>query len=130
LAGKRIVDLGCGNGRLSRRFAASGNDVIGVDNSEEQIRPAPAGGQASATTPTSPRFVLAPMEHTGLPDASFEIAVISQALHHASDPAETIREAYRLLAPGGRVLVLDLLAHEEDWMRSKFGDFWLGFSEE
>lgn len=127
LAGKRIVDLGCGNGRLARRLAASGNEVTGVDNSEEQIRLALS---AQSDSPARPRFVLAPMEHTGLPDASFDLAVISQALHHASDPAATIREAHRLLAPGGRVLVLDLLAHEEDWMRSKFGDFWLGFSED
>jgi ubiquinone/menaquinone biosynthesis C-methylase UbiE len=69
------------------------------------------------------------MEATGLPEASFDIAVISQSLHHAAEPQETIREAHRLLAAGGRLLVLDLLAHEEDWMRSRFGDFWLGFSE-
>ena len=41
-----------------------------------------------------------------------------------------IREAHRLLVAGGRVLILDLLAHEEDWLRGKFGDFWLGFAEQ
>jgi ArsR family transcriptional regulator len=124
-AGKRIVDLGCGNGRLARRFAAAGNNVTGVDSSEEQIRMAKAEVSAAEL-----RYVLAPMERTGLPDGTFDIAVISQSLHHASDPAAALREAYRLLAAGGRLLVLDLLAHEEDWMRSKFGDFWLGFAED
>jgi ubiquinone/menaquinone biosynthesis C-methylase UbiE/DNA-binding transcriptional ArsR family regulator len=143
-AGKRIVDLGCGNGRLARRFATAGNNVTGVDSSEEQIRLALVGADGAIGVDARPQhaaavqderaalpaFVLAPMERTGLPDASFDIAVISQSLHHASDPAAAIREAYRLLAPGGRLLVLDLLAHEEDWMRSKFGDFWLGFAED
>ena len=132
MSGKRIVDLGCGNGRLARRFAAAGNAVTGIDSSDEQIRlartePAEVAGTATGAPPA---FILAPMERTGLPDASFDVAILSQALHHASDPAETIREAHRLLVPGGRLLVLDLLAHEEDWMRSRFGDFWLGFAEE
>ncbi len=125
LSGKRIVDLGCGNGRLARRFAASGNAVTGVDSSEEQIRLARAESSGD-----NPAYLLRPMETTGLPDASFDAAVLSQSLHHAADPAGAIREAHRLLAPGGRLLILDLLAHEEDWMRTRFGDFWLGFSEE
>jgi ArsR family transcriptional regulator len=70
------------------------------------------------------------MEATGLPATSFDVAIVSQALHHAAEPSAAVREAFRLLAPGGRVLILDLLAHEEDWMRTRFGDFWLGFSEE
>jgi len=125
--GRRIVDLGCGNGRLARRLAAAGNRVTGVDSSEEQIRAA----RESANDPgaEAPAFILAPMEHTGLPEASFDIVVISQALHHAAEPQQAIREAHRLLAAGGRLLVLDLLAHEEEWMRGKFGDFWLGFAE-
>ena len=125
LSGKRIVDLGCGNGRLARRLAAAGNAVTGVDSSEEQIKLA-SGQDERGPGPT---FVLAPMEATGLRDASFDLAVISQALHHAADPIAAIREAHRLLVPGGRLLLLDLLAHEEDWMRTRFGDFWLGFSE-
>jgi 2-polyprenyl-3-methyl-5-hydroxy-6-metoxy-1,4-benzoquinol methylase len=133
LGGKRIVDLGCGNGRLARRLATAGNAVTGVDSSEEQIRLA-RSETAEASSGPSPggaavEYRLSPMENTGLPGASFDLAVISQALHHTAEPAEAVREAHRLLVPGGRVLILDLLAHEEDWMRSKFGDFWLGFAE-
>jgi ArsR family transcriptional regulator len=141
--GHRVVDLGCGSGRLARQFAASGNAVTGVDSSEEQIRLAKADARASHPSAAlgdrgspiqNPHgaeavFVLASMEATGLPAGAFDLALLSQSLHHAANPSEVIREAHRLLAPGGKLLILDLLAHEADWMRSKFGDFWLGFSE-
>ncbi len=124
--GRRILDLGCGSGRLSRSLAEAGNQVIGIDNSEEQIRFAKKsdtihGGKLE--------FRLASMEATGLADASQDTVLLSQALHHAAKPPEVLREAYRLLIPGGKILILDLLAHEEDWLRTKFSDFWLGFSE-
>jgi ubiquinone/menaquinone biosynthesis C-methylase UbiE/DNA-binding transcriptional ArsR family regulator len=126
LAGRRVLDLGCGSGRLARLFASAGNAVTAVDNSEEQIRLAKS---ESAAGEENPAFILASMEATGLPAESFEVALLSQSLHHAADPAGVIREAHRLLAPRGRLLILDLLAHEEDWLRGKFGDFWLGFAE-
>ena len=135
LPGRRILDLGCGSGRLARLLASVGNTVTAVDNSEEQIRLAKADTEMDGTTPASSlqsarlQFILASMEATGLPAGSFDAALLSQSLHHAANPAEVIREAHRLLAPGGRLLILDLLAHEEDWLRGKFGDFWLGFAE-
>jgi ArsR family transcriptional regulator len=56
------------------------------------------------------------------------VALLSQALHHADDPAQVMREAVRILAPGGRVLILDLREHTEAWVRDRLGDRWLGFS--
>jgi len=134
--GQRIVDLGCGNGRLSILLAQSGNDVTGIDSSEEQIRLARGNvpnrddetQDGSDADSASPVFLHAPMEETGLPNASFDIVIVSQSLHHAAKPKEAIAESHRLLVPGGRILILDLLAHGEEWMRTKFGDFWLGFS--
>ncbi len=126
MRGQSIVDLGCGNGRLALLMAEAGNDVVGVDNSEEQIRLA----RSHAGQVPSCRFLTAPMEATGLPASSFDMAILSQSLHHAAKPPAALAEAGRLLKPEGRLLVLDLLAHEEEWLRSKFGDFWLGFSLE
>jgi SAM-dependent methyltransferase len=125
IQGRRIVDLGCGNGRLAILLEQAGNRVTGVDNSEEQIRLAEGNAQAFAARPV---FLRAPMEATGLPEGGFDAVILSQSLHHAAKPQEAIAESYRLLARGGRLLVLDLLGHDEEWMRSKFGDFWLGFS--
>ena len=123
--GKRILDLGCGNGRLSINLAQSGNRVTGVDTSEEQIRLARELGSSATGNPV---FLHVQMEETGLPSASFDLVIVSQSLHHAAKPKEAIAESFRLLVPGGRILILDLLAHGEEWMRTKFGDFWLGFS--
>lgn len=125
IQGRRIVDLGCGNGRLAILLAEAGNRVTGVDYSEEQIRLA---AEKAGTGPDAPDFLRAPMEATGLPSASCDIVILSQSLHHAANPREAVAESFRLLAPGGRILILDLLAHGEEWMRDKFGDFWLGFS--
>jgi SAM-dependent methyltransferase len=58
------------------------------------------------------------------------VALLSQALHHALDPARALAEAARIVVPGGRVLVLDLREHEEAWVRSRLGDRWLGFADE
>lgn len=130
--GRRILDLGCGNGRLAILLGQAGNAVTGVDNSEEQIRLAresAAAGQGSIALPGGPQFIHAPMESTGLPDAAFDLVILSQSLHHAAKPKEALAESYRLLEPGGRILILDLLAHGEEWMRTKFGDFWLGFTQ-
>lgn len=126
--GRRILDLGCGNGRLALLLAQAGNTVTGVDNSEEQIRLARENSEGKVPTGGKVSFLQAPMESTGLPSASFDIVIVSQSLHHAAKPREAIHESFRLLAPGGRLLILDLLAHGEEWMRTKFGDFWLGFS--
>ena len=121
--GQRIVDLGCGIGRMAAMFSDAGNHVVGVDNSNEQI------SLAIGLHPASDRlqFQCAPMEATGLPAHHFDIAIVSQALHHAAQPSQAIREAGRLLRPGGQILILDLVRHSQDWIQDRFADFWLGF---
>ena len=71
-------------------------------------------------------------ELDGLPirDGSVDVAMLSQALHHAANPADAVAEAVRITAANGRVLVLDLRAHQEEWVRSKLGDRRLGFSDD
>ncbi len=69
------------------------------------------------------------LEKLPLADGSVDVALLSQALHHAHDPARAVTEAVRVLCPGGRVLLLDLRKHGEDWVRSKLGDRRLGFDD-
>jgi SAM-dependent methyltransferase len=63
-------------------------------------------------------------------DGSVDVALLSQALHHAADPARALAEAARIVVPGGRVLVLDLREHDQAWVRTRLGDRWLGFSDD
>jgi ArsR family transcriptional regulator len=60
---------------------------------------------------------------------SVDLAIFSQALHHAGQPQRAINAAHAILRPGGRLIVLDLLAHGFEQARELYADLWLGFSE-
>lgn len=85
--GQRILDLGCGNGRLALKLAQAGNAVTGIDTSEEQIRLAQEnivrGGADGKSLPLPhPIFLHAPMEETGLPSMAYDLVIVSQSLEH------------------------------------------------
>ncbi len=70
------------------------------------------------------------LEKLPLKDASVDVALLSQALHHAASPRKALAEAARIVKPGGRVLLLELRGHQEQWVRERLGDKWLGFDED
>jgi SAM-dependent methyltransferase len=120
-----VADLGCGEGYLTieaSRWAAS---VIAIDRSSEVL----ARARALARRRRVSNIVWKRGELDALPldDGSVDVALLSQALHHAAEPAAALAEAARITKPGGRVLVLDLRTHDETWVRERFGDRWLGF---
>jgi ArsR family transcriptional regulator len=86
-----------------------------------------ARARAASVEVTNIRFVPGDMEALPLGDASMDLCLLSQILHHAAQPQAALQEAYRVLAPGGRVLVIDLMPHQEEWVRERLGDQWLGF---
>jgi ArsR family transcriptional regulator len=126
LWGLRIADVGCGNGKLSALLASSGNDVIGVDNAEEQIRLARElyEGRPGLS------FAVAEAEALPFPEESVDVVLFSHSLHHMPRPERALNEAARTLVPRGRMILVDLSAHGEEWLREHFGDLWLGFSRE
>ena len=65
-----------------------------------------------------------------LEDASVDVALLSQALHHAANPAAAVAEGVRVLRPDGRLLLLDLRPHDQVWVKERLGDRWLGFSDD
>ena len=69
------------------------------------------------------------LAHLPLRDASVDVSLLSQALHHAVDAEEVLAEAVRVLRPGGRVVILDLREHDQKWVQSRFGDRQLGFAD-
>jgi len=122
-----IADLGAGEGTVSQLLAQRAERVIAIDNSEKTVeygaRLAADHGLANL------EYRLGEIEAVPLPDGSVDLAVLSQALHHAVDPARALREAFRILRPAGRVVVLDLRRHKFTQARDRFGDVWLGFTE-
>lgn len=124
----RVADLGCGDGYLTLEAARWASSVIGVDRSPEVLERAKALAARRKVTNVSWR--LGELEALPLADGEVDVALLSQALHHAESPATALAEARRILAPGGRLLLLDLRRHSQTWVRERLGDRWLGFSDE
>jgi ArsR family transcriptional regulator len=122
-----IADLGAGEGTLSQLLAQGAKQVIAVDNSEKMV--AYGAELAQKHGFTNLEFRLGDLEEPPIAAESVDLALLSQALHHATVPARALRAAHRILKPGGRVVVLDLLKHGFEKARQLYADVWLGFTE-
>jgi SAM-dependent methyltransferase/biotin operon repressor len=123
----RVADIGCGEGYLTVEAARWARRVVAVDRSEAVL--ARARALAARRRVSNITWKRGDLEKLPLADASVDVALLSQALHHAHDPGRAVAEAVRVLRPGGRVLLLYLRKHGEDWVRSKLGDRRLGFDD-
>ncbi len=123
----RYADLGIGDGMLTLMLAEVATHVTAVDISPEML--AQLQTRARAKGIDNLELVESDIEDLPLPDASHDVVVASQALHHAVSPLRCLQEARRILVPGGRLLVIDLLAHTEEWVRDKLQHVHLGFTE-
>ena len=123
-----VADIACGEGYLSVESAHWARRVTGIDRSPDVLKRAKALAERRGVKNIS--WKRGDMEHLPLEDASMDIALLSQALHHASNPARAMAEAARILRPGGRALALDLREHDQEWVRDRVGDRWLGFKDE
>ena len=132
-----VADLGCGDGYLTLELSRFAKKVIAIDRSEAALararqmaqrlvrRSSSEGGRL-----TNVEWKRGELEKLPLKDASVDVALLSQALHHASYPEKALAEAARIVKPGGRVLLLELRGHQEQWVRERLGDKWLGFDDD
>ena len=122
-----VADLGAGEGTLAQLLAQRAEKVIAVDISPKMV----AFGQqlAEKNGLANLEFRIGDIEEPPIEDNSLDLAVLSQALHHAARPQRAIDAAFRVLKPGGRLIVLDLLLHTFEEARELYADRWLGFSE-
>lgn len=123
----RVADLGCGEGYLTIEAARWASQVIAVDRSEVVLERARALGMRRRVSNVV--WKRGELEKLPIKDESVDVALLSQALHHAANPPRAVAEAARITVPGGRVLILDLREHREEWVRAKLGDRILGFSD-
>ncbi|MDE3201415.1 MAG: metalloregulator ArsR/SmtB family transcription factor [Acidobacteriota bacterium] len=122
-----IADLGAGDGGFALTLAQQAKKVIAVDSSEKMIEV--GRDQAQRASISNIEFRLGDMEELPIDPASIDVAFFSQSLHHAAHPGRALAEAARILKPGGRVVVLDLLKHRFEEARELYADEWLGFGE-
>lgn len=122
-----IVDLGAGEGTLSQLLAKRAKKVIAVDNSSKMVE---FGSKlAKKHGVKNLEYRLGDIVDPPIANNSVDLAILSQALHHAIKPERAIDSAYRILKKNGRLVVLDLLSHTFEKARELYADHWLGFSE-
>src|SRR5687767_9322742 len=124
----RVADLGCGDGYLTIEASRWASRVIAIDRSRPVLERARALAKRRGVRNITWRQ--GEIERLPLRDGAVDLAILSQALHHARNPGHAIAEAARIVSPGGRVLVLDLREHDQEWVTDRLGDRWRGFNED
>jgi ArsR family transcriptional regulator len=120
------ADLGAGEGLISQLLAARAKKVIAVDHSPRMVEVGRDLAKRSGLK--NLEYRLGDMENPPIRPGSVDVAILSQALHHAVHPPRVLESAWKILRPGGTLLILDLVEHTFEAAREMYADVWLGFS--
>lgn len=118
------VDLGCGTGSVLARMLECADEVIGVDGSPRMLELARRRFVEGAERVS---LRIGELDHLPLRDSEADFASINMVLHHLSHPQPALDEIFRVLRPGGLLMVTDFAQHSNERMRTDYGDRWLGF---
>jgi len=124
----RLVDLGTGAGRMLTLMAPRAEAALGLDLSHEMLNVARMHVAEAGLGHCELRH--GNIFSTGLPDGFADFVVVHQVLHYLGDPAAAVAEAARLVAPGGRLLIVDFAPHKLEFLREAHQHRRLGFTEE
>ena len=112
-----IADLGCGTGAFTLELAKTGARIVGVDQSAAMLRVARRSMKAFDNV----ELHQAGLEALPIPDGRCDVALLVLALSYVAQVEPVLREAFRILVPGGRLLVVDAYAHGDEQFRRKLG---------
>lgn len=121
-----VADLGCGTGQTAAALAPHVRQVVAVDQSAAMLKAARRRTAALGNV----ELRQGSLEALPLDTASGDAALLLLALTYVADPAAAVREAARILRPGGRLVVVDLLRHDRDDFRREMGQERLGFGQD
>jgi ArsR family transcriptional regulator len=122
-----VADLGAGEGASALLLAQRAKKVIAVDSSARMIEV--GREQALRHGVKNVDYRLGDMEEIPIGNGEVDLVFFSQSLHHALHPERALAEAARILVPGGRIVILDLVRHRFEEARELYADEWLGFGE-
>ena len=121
-----LIDIGTGTGRMLELFGARARTALGIDRSSEMLRLARAKLAGAANT----ELRQADLYALPMADGAADVAILHHVLHYAQQPGAAIREAGRVLAPGGRLLIVDFAPHDREELRSQGAHVRLGFDDD
>ncbi len=127
-SGAVAADIGTGTGEVLLTLAESAGKVLGIDSSERMLDV--CRDRIAQSKLDNVELRLGDAEALPLDDAECDTVFSSMLLHHLASPQQGIAEMSRALAPGGKVVIIDLVRHTNDWTREVMADLWLGFTEE
>jgi ArsR family transcriptional regulator len=125
---ERVVDLGTGSGRMLTLFGRKARCAIGLDLSQQMLNIARANVSRAGLDKVELRH--GDIFSTRLPTGSADLVLVHQVLHYLSDPKAAVAEAARLVAAGGRLLIVDFAPHDLEFLRAEHRHRRLGFSDE
>src|SRR3990170_410210 len=123
-----LVDLGTGTGRILELFGARASRVLGFDLNHAMLAYARMKLERAGLIHAQVRH--GDLHNVPLPDGAADAVVLHQVLHFLDDPAAAVAEAARLLAPGGKLLVVDFAPHELEFLREQSAHRRLGFARD
>ncbi len=124
---KRLVDLGSGTGRMLALLGPLAESSVGLDLSQQMLNIARSHVAEAGLKGVELRH--GDIFKTGLPAGTADLVVVHQVLHYLSDPAAAVTEAGRLVAPGGRLLIVDFAPHDHEFLRASHQHRRLGFAD-
>ncbi len=128
----RVLDIGTGTGRMIELFAGDADHFAALDKNGEMLRIARAklsGMVPEKFEPDRVEIILGDFNALPFGDESYDTILLHQVLHYAQDSELAIREAARVLRPGGRMVIVDFAAHDREELRDKHAHARLGFSD-